>query len=391
MSIQTLEIIRKRVAERPAELAAARSKGAKVIGWINYNVPEELIDALGFIPVHLGTGGSDHLVELGSRYISTGNCVFVRQAAGLFAEGTDPYFANADFVVFDVTCKQVYRLAEVVAHYFKVESLILGVPYNHDTQAGKIYYRKEVEALGKRLSERFGVTLEADKLKVSIELYESIRAAIRELYDFNKKEKSPITWSESNDVIQAGYYLDRREYLTLLEQLLAELKVSKRDANEKFGDDAPRLLLTGSIIPPGDSKLVSIIEELGGRIVVDDLWSGFAPAKTIQVKGETLDDIADAYLIPHASLPTLDYANDRRLQNLKSLIKDYNAQGIIFHSLRYCDAFTFKAPESRHFFLNEGASFLEIHTEYSGSDYEAIRTRIEAFIELVKARAAVLV
>jgi len=28
--------------------------------------------------------------------------------------------------------------------------------------------------------------------------------------------------------------------------------------------------------------------------------------------------------------------------------------------------------------------FLEIHTEYSGSDFEAIRTRVEAFVEMIK-------
>jgi hypothetical protein len=59
--------------------------------------------------------------------------------------------------------------------------------------------------------------------------------------------------------------------------------------------------------------------------------------------------------------------------------------------LRYCDAFTFKAPETKRVFLDQGTSFLEIHTEYSGSDYEAIRTRIEAFIELVKAKTSILV
>jgi benzoyl-CoA reductase/2-hydroxyglutaryl-CoA dehydratase subunit BcrC/BadD/HgdB len=30
---------------------------------------------------------------------------------------------------------------------------------------------------------------------------------------------------------------------------------------------------------------------------------------------------------------------------------------------------------------------LEIHTEYAGSDFEAIRTRVEAFIEMVESRA----
>jgi benzoyl-CoA reductase/2-hydroxyglutaryl-CoA dehydratase subunit BcrC/BadD/HgdB len=391
MSIEALELIRKRLAERPAEIADARRAGARVVGWFNYNVPEEVIDALGLIPIRLGSGGSDRLVELGSRYISTGNCVYVRQAAGLFVEAEDPYIVNSDLVVFDVTCKQVYRLAEVVRHYFSVETLVLGVPYNFTAPAGVTYFRKEVEALASRLEKHFGVTLRADELRSSIRLYKQIRSAIRELYDFQKRNISPISWVESNEVVQAGNYLDRREYLSLLHELLQELRKSNRDAYAHLDSDAPRLLLTGSIIPPGDHKLPSIINELGGRIVVDDIWSGFAPARTIQVEGDTLDDIADAHLIPHASLPNLDFEGDKRLSNLKSLVREFNAHGVIFHSLRYCDAFTFKAPETKRVFLNLGIPFLEIHTEYAGSDYEAIRTRIEAFLELVQARSSALV
>jgi benzoyl-CoA reductase/2-hydroxyglutaryl-CoA dehydratase subunit BcrC/BadD/HgdB len=391
MSIQTLELIRTRLAERPAEIVEARRNGAKVVGWLNYNVPEEVIDALGLIPIHLGTGGSDRLVELGSRYISTGNCVFLRQVAGLFAEGEDPYIVNSDLVVFDVTCKQVYRLAEVVRHYFGVETLVLGVPYNFKTPAGVAYFRKETEALARRLEERFAVSLRADRLQASIRLYEEIRAAIRKLYDFQKRQRSPISWSETSEVVQAGAFLDRREYLSLLQKLLAELNPSTRDANAHLRPDAPRILLTGSIIPPGDTKLPSVIEELGGRIVVDDLWSGFAPARAIQVKGDTLDAVADAYLIPHASLPNLDFDDDQRLSTLKALIAEFDAQGVVFHSLRYCDAFTFKAPETKRVVHDWGTAFLEIHTEYAGSDYEAIRTRIEAFLELVSARFAALV
>lgn len=391
MSIHTYELIQQRLKERPAEIARARQNGARVIGWFNYNVPQEVIHALGLIPIRLGTGGSDRLVEIGSRYISTGNCVYVRQAAGLFAQNEDPYIENSDLIVFDVTCKQIYRLEEVVRHYFKANTLVLGVPYNFSQPAGVQYFRKEVAALVHRLEEFAGTKLDPAKLAESIRLYEDTRAALRALFDYQKEQDAPITWRDSYEIIQAGNYLDPAEYLQLLRQLLNELATSKKSVYARLDPDAPRVLLSGSIIPPGDRKLVEIIEALGGRIVVDDIWSGFAPARSIAIKGDTLDAVADAYIIPHASLPTLDFEGDQRLRNLKTLVKDFNAQGVIYHSLRYCDAFTFKAPETKRVFLDEGVPFLEIHTEYSGSDYEAIRTRVEAFLELVQARAAVLV
>lgn len=390
MALKTVELIRTRLAARPAELEAARAAGAKVVGWLNYNVPEEIIHALGLIPIRLGSGADERVVELGGRFISTGTCVYVRHTTGLFAEKKDPYVKSADLVVADATCKQVFRLAEVVKHYFKVNTHVLGVPYNFAEPAGKTYFRKEVQALTHYLEKFAGSKLEQEKLDASVRLFGEIRQSLRALYQHQKKPNPAIRWREAYEVVQAGNYLDKAEYLELLELLLAELATSKRVAYGSEWDDAPRLLLSGSIIPPGDHKLLDIIEQLGGRIVVDDLWSGFAQALTVQVEDASIEAIADAHLIPHASLPTLDFEGDQRLKNLKSLVREYGAEGIVYHTLRYCDAFTFKANETKRVFIDAGTPFLEIHTEYSGSDYEAIRTRIEAFVEMVKARTPVL-
>src|SRR5659263_265930 len=77
MVLETLKKIEEAVKERPQELAEARKNGDKVVGWLNYNIPEEIIHALGLIPIRLGTGGDDRLVEIGARYVSTKNCVYV--------------------------------------------------------------------------------------------------------------------------------------------------------------------------------------------------------------------------------------------------------------------------------------------------------------------------
>ena len=71
MSVKTLDVIRKRLEERPDELRRARENGLKVVGWVGYNVPEEIIHALGFIPVRIAIGGDDRLVEIGARYASS--------------------------------------------------------------------------------------------------------------------------------------------------------------------------------------------------------------------------------------------------------------------------------------------------------------------------------
>jgi len=235
------------------------------------------------------------------------------------------------------------------------------------------------------LEEFAGHELDKNKLAESIKLYSNIRRAIQDLYKYQAVDNPPIKWRDVFDIIHAGFYLDRTRYFSLLQELLIELKENhgKPEIGSLNGD--ARIFLSGSIIPPRDTKLINIIEQVGGRIVCDDLWSGLNPFLNLEIKEPSIEGIANAYIsrIPHAALPYLDLETDRRLKNLKQLINDYKAHGVIYHTLRYCDPFTFKAGETKDVLKKERVPLLEIHTEYAGSDIEAIRTRVEAFVELL--------
>ncbi|MDF2925745.1 MAG: 2-hydroxyglutaryl-CoA dehydratase D-component [Paenibacillaceae bacterium] len=386
MTLQAVKQIRKRVEERPEELAAARQQGKKVVGWQGYNLPEELIYALDLIPVRIGAGGDDRLVEIGARYISTKNCVFVRETVGLFAENKDPFVQNTDFLAFDATCLQTYRTAEILQYYFNKEVVILGVPRNFYWPEAQVYFTKEVEYFVSRLEELSGTKLDQAKLAETIQLYNRTRSAIVKLYDYQATREQFISWEETYDIIHAGYVLDRKEYTDLLESLLEELEKGQGSAQVEANEDEARIFISGSVIPPGDKKLISIIHAVGGRIVGDDLWSGLIPYLDVRVEENTIAGVALAYInrTPHGALPYLELETDKRIKRLKELVSKYKAHGVIYHTLRYCDPYTFKAKETKDVLATEGVPLLEIHTEYAGSDYEAVRTRVEAFVEMIK-------
>jgi len=390
MPLNTLVKIAAAVQERPGKIEQAKKKGKKVVGWLSYNVPEEIIHALGLISVRLGLGGDETLVEKGGRYISTQNCVFLRELVGLFEENKDPYIKSSDLVVFDCTCLQTYRAAEVVKYYFKVNTLILDVPKNFHLPEGQEYFRKEVADFTSKLEEFSGNKLDNKKLAASVQLFNDIREAIKTLYTYQASTNAAISWHEVYTVVQAGYYLCKSNYLDLLQELLAELKQLQGEPVIGGSGDKVRIFIAGSVIPPGDTKLIEILENSGARIVGDDIWSGLAPSIDVNIKEPTINGIADGYTnrLPHAALPYLDAATDQRLLTRNRLVQEFQAQGVIYHTLRYCDPFTFKAAEAKKVLNNEGISVLEIHTEYAGSDYEGIRTRVGAFVELLETRLA---
>lgn len=389
MSAKIIEKIEQAVNERPEELIRARERGERIVGYFCSYLPEEIVYALGLIPVRLGRGGSDDLVEIGGRYISKGNCVFLREAVGLFADGNDPFSHNSDLVAVATSCTQMFRLAEVITHFFEVPTLVLGVPRNFYLPEGRLFFRKEIEHFSRKLEEFSGKKLDQASLKESIELYQNIRQSLLKIYELQALDPAPISWKDVFNIIHAGFYLDRFHYFSLLQDLLSELTTRKETLDTHASiDEKPRILLSGTIIPPGDNKLIDIIDESGGRIVADDLCTGLRFFTGIMVNDFSLTGIADAYLdkIPCATLPYLpSLETDRRLNNLSQIIEDYQVEGMVYHTLRFCDAFSFKATETKRF-IKDKVSFLEIHTEYADSDIESIRTRIDAFMELLHSK-----
>ena len=386
--MKALTTIREAVKKRPEELSEARSKGQIVVGYFCCYIPEEIILALGMIPIRLGRGGDENLVGLGSEYVSDKNCVFIRESMGLFAEGRDPFVVNSDIVAVAGTCVQMYRMAEVVEYYFKPKKVaILGVPRNFYLPEGRTYFREEMKDFVRQLEEISETKLVQHDLETSIKLCQEIRDAVLELYDYQAIDCPPISWEEILEVIHAGFYLDRNLYLSFLKKLLTEVK--DRDIAGK-PDDRIRLMLSGSIIAPDDWKIIRLVAEMGGRIVADDLCTGLRFHKELVVKDNSIASIADANLdrIPCASLPCLlPIDEDRRFIHMLQMIQDCRVEGMLYHTLRFCDPFTFKAPATKKFLQEQfNLPFLELHTEYSTSDIEAIRTRLESFMDTLRTR-----
>ncbi|PWR71268.1 2-hydroxyacyl-CoA dehydratase subunit D [Methanospirillum lacunae] len=384
MTLPALKKIRDAVKQRPSALESERNNGKIVIGWFGYFIPEEIIHALGMIPVRLGKGGDERLVELGARYISSQNCAFIRGSMGMFAENTDPYIRAADVVAFDNACMQIYRLGEVSKYYFKKKTLFLGVPRNPHSVAAQKYFRGEIEHFTRNLEVIAGRKIDTLNLAESIDLFQNIRDSTKKMFQSLLAADCPLNWKEANEVVHAGYYLDKRIYFSLLQELLSEIESSPKSSGKKSQDI--RIILSGSAIAPGDEKLVDLIEQMNGTIVRDDLWTGLNPSLNMHIEHPSVSSIADAYLnrIPHYTLPCLEMDNDTRFEHLMSAVLETKANGVIYHTIRYCDSATFKTTGLKNRLKNVGVPLLEIHTEYSGSDVEAIRTRVEAFFEILK-------
>jgi benzoyl-CoA reductase/2-hydroxyglutaryl-CoA dehydratase subunit BcrC/BadD/HgdB len=382
MSLPALQRIREALARRPAELAAARRRGRKVVAWMGYNVPEELIHACGLIPLRIAWGGDSRLAELGANYISTQSCFFLRQCVGLLAERKDDYTQQIDALVADATCLQLHRVTSLLEHFFALPVIHLGFPKDPALPSARKYFTAEVRHLAERLEALAGVQFDEQRLQTSVALYQEITDTLGELYRRAAAPDFSLQWAEVFEAAQAGFLLDRGEYLALLRALLQESAQEKKSPTRA----AARVLLVGSSIATGDDKLICILQDAGATIVGDLLWTGYATVAGLQRQGGAMESLADAYLdrLPHAALPCLELEPDRRLMALQKLVESTGAKGVVYCSLRYCDAFSFKMQATKNWMKRLGVKTMNVQTDYGAMDLEALRTRVEAFVEMLE-------
>lgn len=388
---KSLEELKNKVLERPEQLREECLRGGIPVGYFCNYVPEELIHAARLIPIRLAYGGEKEPEIKGGEYITDNSCSYAKACIGYRASGKDPLFLNIDYIAEAPACVQMEWVLETFERYFGVNIIPIGLPRKFDTEGGFRYYLRELLDFKRELEEIGRREISEDDLKNSIELYNSIRDNLRWIYELLKEDDPPISWNEAFELVQAGFILDREMYLQIIKLLLEEVKLDK--SHNAKGEDkdrkritapAPRILIMGSIMAFGDKKILDTVSDLGANIVIDELCTG-SRWFWDKVEDLSLEGLARRYLLktPCATLPDTRRDGNVRREQLERLIEDYGVDGVIYYTLRFCDAYSFKVERDREWLTRMGIPMLHINSDYSSASKGQMRTRIEAFLELL--------
>jgi len=147
-------------------------------------------------------------------------------------------------------------------------------------------------------------------------------------------------------------------------------------------------MITGSPTVFPTWKIPILTEESGGIIIMDDICTGSKGFwDPVEVPHWTMEDmllsLADRYLMNTCACFT---PNTARLIRLQGFVKDFNVQGVFYHILQACHIYGVEARRIESALKSDGIPMLTIETDYSQEDVEQIRTRVEAFLEMIIAR-----
>ena len=352
-----------------------KNSGKKVIGWICNYVPEEIIHAAGILSFRI-TGDSKE-IELGDgdAYLHIYSCSFTRTCCQLAVEKK---FDFLDGFVATAMCDGSRRLADVLENYGYL-SLIqtLGVPRKFDEHAEALYSREILQF--KQILEGFlGTEISNDAISDSVLVYNRTRRLLKELYELRKLDVPPVSGAETLEVLNAATRMPREQFNDTLEVLIEEIKGRPVSAKGKV-----RLMIDGSILQNVD--LIQGIEDLGGLVVVDGLCSGARYWEgLVDTDMEPISALTKYYLnkfpCPRFYPPTV------RTDKVMNLIQEYRVEGLIYEIVRYCNTHTWDYPILRSELEERGIPMLKLEVEYGMGATGQIKTRVQAFIEMLEAR-----
>jgi benzoyl-CoA reductase/2-hydroxyglutaryl-CoA dehydratase subunit BcrC/BadD/HgdB len=365
---------------RLVDLEKMKKEGRKIVGYSPGGyMPEELVLACGAVPVGLIRSGDHAMVELAGAYICRWFDTFWRSQIGLALSGEDPYYRTVDLLVMPNTDNHARALTDVLCVHTDIEIFPYGVPHQKDKLAFE-YYLYGINRLKKRLEELTGVEITNTKLRESIELCNRERALLKEISLMRKSNPGIISSKDFVMLNHASFIADKKFMVDILESLSKELK-EKSPAPIK----GPKILLTGSTLAQGDSKVIDMLEDAGANVVIEEFAEGIRPYwEKVELNGNLMEALVDCYLIKRIC-PGWFRPGRERLDFLVQLAKDFNVDGVIWYHLMYRESYKLESYYFPDILKKEtGLSMLLLESDYDSSEMGQMGTRIETYIETLR-------
>lgn len=347
--------------------------GGKVLGYFCTYVPEELINAAGVLPVRIL--GSHEPEDLTEPHIYKMYCPFCRDC---LAQGLRGRYDYLDGIMIAHSCTHIRQAySSWTIHLPTKFQYYFSMPAKVQAPLAKPFLVSELKAFKEALEKWTGEKITDAKIDESIDIYNTNRKLMTDVYELRKNTIPPISGTQSMEMVVSSQMMDKKEHNELLKQALTELK-QKKDGVEP----SARLIIIGS--EDDDTEFLEMVESLGASIVVDDHCTGSRYFWTeVKLKGDRLEALAERYL-NRPPCPQKDWEERRRWPHIEKLIDDWRVQGALLIQQKFCDPHEFDIPYLNKMLKekkNMPTLFLEFDVLVPLGQF---RTRVEAFLEIIQ-------
>ena len=366
---------------RIRELQNAKTQGKKVIGTFCIFVPEELVLAADAIQVGL-CAGAEIGKESAERILPRNTCALIKSFVGFKLSRLCPYIESCDLVIGETTCdgkKKAYEIFEEYAPLYVME-----VPQMKNA-CDRDLWKTEVLRFKDKIEEVTGNTITASKLKEAIKIVNNRRRVLQRLNRLRSAIPTPISGRDVLLINQISFYDDPIRFTTKIGELCNEVedRVNKRAGI--VPESTPRILLSGCPMAIPNWKLPYVLESSGLVVVGEESCIGARNTRDLVAEdNESVEDMIGAIVDRYMRIDCACFTpNTERLHHIVEMARELNVDGVIHYALAFCQPYTIEAFKVEKALQTAGIPSLNIETDYSMEDIEQLKTRVEAFVEMI--------
>jgi benzoyl-CoA reductase subunit C len=354
---------------------AWRRNGGKVTGCFPVYTPQELVHALGMLPVTMHGGGENLQITRADAALGSFLCSISKSTLEMALTGLlEPF----DAFVFPYICDVSRNLEGIFSRTLPDRTThMLHLPQNFGSPATIAFLTAEYRGLAAKLERVAGRTLSAEDLRASLRLFNEQRALVAELTLLRSDAPWMVSLIEYYLLLRLGGLLPREVHVPLLRDALVELR-----ARQRRSKDAIRVVLVGPFCEQPTLELLQLVEDVGCYVVEDELQMLHRWYPRVEEGADPMESLAAAYArapvdIGVRSTPTTKAAAiDRR-------VDESHAQGVIFLTAKFCEPALEDVVLYRRALEQRKLPYLHLEFEEKSTSFEQTRLQLETFVESI--------
>lgn len=349
------------------------SQGKKVIGCAPVYAPEELVYALGMVP--MGIWGAEGEVTLSKEYFPAFYASIILRTMDLGLEGKLDKMSGMIIAGLSDGLKGLSQNWKRAVK--NVPVLYIGYGQNRKIEAGVVYNEKQYRKLIAQLEEIAGKKIEDSKIEEAIVLYNRHRKAMKEFSNLAATHLNTIKPSDRALVMTSAYLFDKAEHLEILEAINKELS---QIPEEKF--DGKKIVTTGIIAnSPG---MLKILEEYKLGIVDDNVnhESGQFDYLVDENTGNPVKALAK--WISDIEGSTLLYDPEKlRGKIITEKVRKHDANGVLYLLTKFSDSEEFDYPIIKRELEEAGIMQILVEVDQQMENFEQAKTALQTFADMI--------
>ena len=341
------------------------------IGYTCAYTPVPLIDAAGFTPYRILPMGDTP--DQAGQFLHDNLCPHVKKVLDRVLSGQVPDLAGA---VLMNSCDAMRRLADAwLAARPQDNVLLVDLPVTTD-EAALNFFAVQLEALADQLKQWGGLDFKITELEASLTKFNTLSGALSDLGAVAKGDRPAGTRTDLQMLYNA---CTQRS----LDESIQNCKLPAAKAVQAKG--VP-IFLFGNVLP--DPEAFELFSDCGAHILGDDLCTGyrqFAGLEAGRPDESIYLQLARQILTKPPCARTFFPAQPGRVaHDTLSAAKACGAAGVIGHTVKFCDPYLARMPIFREEFRKAGMPLLLLEGDCTLRSMGQQRTRIEAFIEMLR-------